>query len=490
MVPKSDWMNIQHSLQNYEKQCNRSEGFSNQICSANLYTLKASAENVRRLIGEFQETPNIRSRNRRSIENDGILLHLWRLLFGYHQNKPSYEAIQHLSKAQQLTKNHQVKMEEKVNSQLLVLEAAVNEYEQTFDNRDAELKQSIQFQHAHALINEHLEYVFEKYTEVVITNEEIHTMLEKLKADQIHVPNLSVGQWRKLIKTKVIMKQKEIIYEVVWPILHKDTMKIFKVIPTPSDNGEILNFEPKIVIMNTVTKMYAEEFQVLNKLNVTHQVIETSRLKKLSVNSSCPVAITMNEKSMLCSYKKLPKEYDEWISIIPNVYFFACNIAKEKICHPNSRISIEGITGTVTLTKNCFISTANHYIDYIEDYQDSANISSFHIPEQTWNLENRTQHKVIKIGSPIKFKDEQIQDEIDIANQVNIPESENGSFVAIIIVSSIATVAVIILLGIYCKYRSKDKSASTTVNIEMKPSASNEEQQVIRTPPSSPNARI
>lgn len=100
------------------------------------------------------------------------------MLFGYHQNKPSYEAIQHLVKAQELTNNHQRIVEEKMNNQLPVLYSAINEYEATWDNREAELKQAQQFQHVHSPINEHLEYVFEKYTEAIVTNDEMLTMIK------------------------------------------------------------------------------------------------------------------------------------------------------------------------------------------------------------------------------------------------------------------------------------------------------------------------
>ena len=491
MYPQQDHETIKRAMNSYEVQCNRASGFSKSICTANLDVLRASSDNVKRLIGEFKqpEKSERRSRSKRSTDNEGIVTHLWRLLFGYHQNKPSYEAIQHLSKAQELANKHQKSIEEKVNSQLLILTDAVNEYEATWDNRDAELKQALQFQHVHSLINEHFEYIFEKYTEAIITNEEIQTMIGKLKADQIHVPNIRLEQWREMFDIKIVLKNSQIIYEVVWPILHEDTLKVFKVIPTPTVDGQILDFEPQIVIMNPVTSMYVKEFRLINQINVTHQVIEASRLMKLSKKSACPVAITMNEMSISCVYKKLPEEYDYWVKVIPNVYCFDSNVQKEKICHPNSRTKIDGITGTVILEQKCFISTTFNQIDYLEDHQESGNVSSFHIPELSWNVsESTTPHKTILIDSLVNQDAKEIQEEIDLGIEANIPERKEDDLTTLLfaVLGTIVAIVLITLIGICCWKR---REAVTAVNIKMEPVAPNTDHPPIRTPKPSPKRK-
>ena len=140
MYPQQDHETIKQAMIKYEEQCNRARRFSKSLCAANLDVLRASSDNIKRLIGEFEEPEKSErhTRSKRSTDSEGIVTHLWRLLFGYHHNSPSFEAIQHLSKAQDLANKHQKGIEAKMNTQLEILLNAVNEYQATWDNKDGE----------------------------------------------------------------------------------------------------------------------------------------------------------------------------------------------------------------------------------------------------------------------------------------------------------------------------------------------------------------
>ena len=155
----------------------------------------------------------------------------------------------------------------------------------------------------------------------------------------------------------------------------------------------------------------------------------------------------------------------------------------------NSRTKIDGITGTVILEQKCFISTTFNQIDYLEDHQESGNVSSFHIPELSWNVsESTTPHKTILIDSLVNQDAKEIQEEIDLGIEANIPERKEDDLTTLLfaVLGTIVAIVLITLIGICCWKR---REAVTAVNIKMEPVAPNTDHPPIRTPKPSPKRK-
>lgn len=348
------WQDIESTkirVSAYEQACSRIAGerLEFKVCRRNVKQLQEELRELEEMCQSIytNDEPLKTKRSKRSTREGALI-----------SSEPTDHpvALKHIIESQDVLKLYQKNTETDIDQQITVLYEQIDSQVSMFVHDLNNIRMFITFLHVYTSIHQHIRQTQRELNANSISDDELYRIITAVhKKTSLKLPTISIPELRQMMDTTLFIQEGELHHNITLPLILNVYFELVKVIPLPVNQTHIPDFKATTVLISP--HFYTTQFEVTRRLTKGRVFTKVDILEKVADNVECAIALATGRLTNKCTVRQLPRIYDEWMALpAPNTYAFYSNTHRELQC-PNSRTSIENVTGILVIPLDCYVDT-------------------------------------------------------------------------------------------------------------------------------------